>query len=409
MIGSVSHIKRGILLVLLLSLFLSLVSCEPTQQIVREGLTVLPSDDTAAPYSADTLILGREAIFGLLSHYVRTTTTVPTLAAATTKTLQRHAAMLATLLSECGLTEVRYREVAALLRADGPAAIDAYLSEGGGLMAPKVKALYLSLSERMGAERLGRFAYAAILYLYEDKAATALSRYESYGYPHLLVEAERLSAERAVLVSDVGEKDFVAAMRLAVMLADLAAGTASGEQLSAFSPTELLLFLRYVPLEDLTLAPKGWELLLSFAVPSSGEGYRDRLLIRAEENGDLTCLSTVLNTAIPLLASVRDGMTEEEARLLQKKDTGGLLYTIFHRMSAGEKETLFALLATPFTYAEYEAIAEEKYGDAFGAYRQALTAATAEELCAADAEEFSSVLERYLFGISPVLTYREEN
>ncbi|MBQ2718532.1 MAG: hypothetical protein IJF73_00515 [Clostridia bacterium] len=396
--------RRGLLLLCLFSLLLSLTSCDSAPAIVREGLTVLPSDDTVAPPAEGTLALGQEAAYTLLSHYVRATT-VAALPPATVAALTRHAEVLSSLLWDTGLTDGRYREVAALLKADGPAAIDAYLASDGGLTAPEVRALYLSLSEKMGAERLGRFAYTVALYRYEDLAATAMARYEKYGYPHLLLEAERLAAERATLLSDVGEEGFTAAMQTAVMLADLATGTAAGEELLAFSPTELLLFLRYIPLGGLTLTPEGWELFLSLLSPPSGS-YRGRLFAAAEDNGDLSRLAAVLPTAVSLLSSVRDGMTEREARLLQAGDTAGLLHALLKGMSPGEREVLFALLETPLTYADYEALAAEEYGEDFLTYRSSLTPATAEELTAATAETFASVLERYLFRISPVLTYR---
>lgn len=406
-VKSMSLGKRGLLLLLLLSLLLSLASCANAPEIVREGLTILPSENTAAPYAETTLASGREAFYTLLSHYVRATT-VPTLAPATVQALTRHAEALAARLSDCGLTEARYLEIASLLKTDGPAACDAYLSPNGGLTAPAVRALYLSLSEQMGAERLGRFAYAAVLYRYEELAATAMSHYEKYGYPHLLIEAEQLLAERATLVSDIGEKNFVRAMQVVIMLADLATGTAAGEELLAFSPTELLLFLRYIPLDDLTVTPDGWELLLSFLVAPSDGSYRSRLTDAAKKNGDIARIAEALPAALTLLSSVREAMTEREARLLQEGDTEGLLFALFSGMSQSDKELLFSLLEAPLTYAEYEALAEEEYGDGFLAYRETLTAATADELCAAEAEEFCAVLERYLFGISPVLTYREE-
>ena len=58
-------------------------------------------------------------------------------------------------------------------------------------------------------------------------------------------------------------------------------------------------------------------------------------------------------------------MTEREARLLQAGDTAGLLHALLKGMSPGEREVLFALLETPLTYADYEALAAEEYGVGF--------------------------------------------
>ena len=401
---SASILTRVLPFLLILTLLCTLGGCNGTPANAQNGLIVLPAEDAGEiTYTEKAVGDVTNAIYSLLLHYASSVT--PNLSDTTKAALATHADEVVTRIKAQRLTEARLCALTELLKAHGTAAIDEVL--GRSVEGGHTRTLYLALTELIGQERLGQLTYQLLLYRHEYLASTARSRYEKYGYPHLLEEATHLENELNILKNDIGASQFGAAFRLGIMLTDLlSSDTLRGQALSAFSPAEILLFLQYIPLQEISLSDRGWHFLLTLTLPATPTDYRDRLLVKANENGDLLRIAASCNEMLSLLAATRDRMSADTIRLLQAGEQDKLLFTLFHSLSDAERASFFRLTAIDLTYDDYETLALTEYGDAFTSYKKSIHPATEEEVCAADVTDFVDTLTRYLAGISPALTYR---
>lgn len=402
--SSASFLTRVLPFLLIFTLIFSINGCDQTPASVQNGLTVLPAADAGEiTYTDKAVADATEAVYTLLLHYASTLTA--NLSDITKATLATHANEIVTRIKAQHLTEARFSSLITLLNTHGTAAIDEYL----GLSAEddRTRTLYLALTELMGQERLGHLTYQLLLYRHEYLANTARSRYEKYGYPHLLEEATRREEEVTILKNDIGAANFGAAFTMGIMLTDLlSSNTLKGQALSAFSPAEILLFLQYIPLQEIELGERAWHFLLTLTLPAAPTDYRDLLLIKANENGDLHLVAASCDELLSLLTAARNRMSADTTRLLQAGKRDALLFELFQSLSEEERASFFRLTTIDLTYDDYEAIALAEYGDAFTLYKESIHPATASEVCACDVTTFVDTLTRYLAGISPALTYR---
>ena len=401
--SSAPFLTRVLPFLLSFTLIFSINGCNQVPASVQNGLTVLPTADAGEiTYTDKAVTDATEAVYTLLLHYASTLT--PNLSDIAKATLATHANEIVTRIKAQHLTEARFSTLTALLNTHGTAAIDEYLGANEG---NATRTLYLALSELMGQERLGHLTYQLLLYRHEYLANTARSRYEKYGYPHLLEEATRREEEVTILKNDIGAANFGAAFTMGIMLTDLlSSNTLKGQALSAFSPAEILLFLQYIPLQEIELGERAWHFLLTLTLPAAPTDYRDRLLIKANENGDLLLVAASCDELLSLLTAARNRMSADTTRLLQAGERDALLFELFQSLSEEERASFFRLTTIDLTYDDYEAIALAEYGDAFTLYKESIHPATASEVCACDVTTFVDTLTRYLAGISPALTYR---
>ncbi len=400
-----SPLARGVLFLLLLSLLLT--SCGgDAPPIVTEGLTVL--ETPSHPPSEEAIAEAEEVLYPLflLAAERKLGTAVPP---GTQRRLADHAKKVALLLADAGVTEEGYLAVTAILARDGEAAIGEWFQESDGGY-PRLRALYLSLSEQLSAEAIARLAYRTLFYSYDVRCESARQRYETYGYPHQLIELNRLEAERATLAAEVGEDSFSAALRTLLMLSDLIAEAGGDtDALTSFTPAELTVFLGYIPLDGIRTTPAGWELLLSLAARPAAGGVPSRLLAAAEECGDLPTLAAEMNGILTLLTHLRDGMGKEEAALLRDREYRALLSALAEKLTDGDWALLDALASLPLDRAVYDGLGAAEWGDAYLTYAAATVPISAAELRAAvGTDGFADLLPRYLANITPVLSYMLE-
>lgn len=402
--SSASFLTRVLPFLLIITIICSFSGCDQAPASLQNGLTVLPTADAGEiTYTNEATQDVTAALYALLLHYASTVT--PNLPDTTKATLALHADEIVKRIKAQHLTEARFSTLATLLNTHGTAAVDEYLA--GSPKGDHIRALYLALTELMGQERLGQLTYQLLLYRHQYLATTARSRYKKYGYPHLLEEATRLEGELSILENDIGAAKFGTAFRMGIMLTDLlSSDTLKGQALSSFSLAEILLFLEYIPLQEIELSEQGWHFLLTLTLPSTPTDYRDRLLVKANENGDLLRIAASCDELLSLLTAARDRMSTDTARLLQAGERDTLLFELFHSLNEEERASFFALTAIDLTYDDYEAIALAEYGDTFTSYKESIHPANASEVCAADVATFVDTLTRYLAGISPVLTYQ---
>lgn len=403
--------KRLVALLLLLSLSLSLVACgDPAPEIVTEGLTVL---ETPTVPPSEAAVAEAEAVLYPLFLFAAEQALGSAVPPGTQKTVAAHAKEVARLLSESGTGDAGYRAVTAILARDGEAAVAEWFggSEEG---YPCLRALYLSLTEHLPTEAIADLAYALLDYSYTFRCEAAWERAEAHRdrealYLRYLQKYEALSAEADTFRTEIDGDCFSAAFRTLLMLSDLFA-KAEGDTaaLTAFTPTELTVFLRLIPFEEIETSPEGYELLLSLAARETG-GDIAFLLSVAEEAGDLAHLASVTEGLITLAAHLRDAVGEEEALLLQGSEHEKLLSALFAELPDGDWDYLASLAALPLSREAYAEAAALRWED-YTAYAAELVPITAEELRAtAGTDGFAALLPRYLASITPVLSYCYEN
>jgi hypothetical protein len=395
---------------LLLSLSLSLVACgDPAPEIVTEGLTVL--ETPTVPPSEAAVAEAEEVLYPLFLFAAeqKLGSAVPP---GTQKTVAAHAKEVARLLSESGTGDAGYRAVTAILARDGEAAVAEWFggSEEG---YPRLRALYLSLTEHLPTEAIADLAYALLDYSYTFRTEAAREDWEKHKDRPLgewcRQKYEALAAEHATFRPEIDGDCFSAAFRTLLMLSDLFA-KAEGDTaaLTAFTPTELTVFLRLIPFEEIETSPEGYELLLSLAARKTGGGMAFLLSV-AEEAGDLSHLASVTEGLITLAAHLRNAVGEEEALLLQGSEHEKLLSALFAELPDGDWDYLASLAALPLSREAYAEAAALRWED-YTAYAAALVPITAEELrAAAGTDGFAALLPRYLANITPVLSYCYEN
>ena len=393
---------RAAALLLLLALPSSLVSCGGAPPIVTEGLTVL--EEPSTPPSAEAVAAAAEVLSALFLYAAEKQLGGPVPSGMREK-ISAHAEEAAALLAGTGVDEEGYLALTAILSRDGEGAITEWI-EGSDAGYPCLRALYLSLRAYLSAERLAGLAYFLLLYSYDVRCDTAKQRFETYGYPHLKLEYDALVAERNALLLEIGEESFSAALRSLLMLSDLFAG-AEGDAaaLSSFTPTELRIVLRYIPLDEIRVSATGFAVLLRLAAKSA-RGPGGRLLAAAEESGDLSLLAAKGEGMLTLLLHLRDAVGEEEAALLQAGEHDALLSALFAALPDEDWELLASLAALPLDRAAYDGVATAEWGAAYTAYAASILPISADELRAAvGSDGFSALLLRYLASLSPALPY----
>lgn len=387
MIGILRRAGRPLLAFLLL---LSLASCAAPPK--GEGtLTVLPP--TAVAYREETLAAAAETVRSLLASARASGDVLPP---GAERELWRMAEEIVAITASLGLSERTYLSLHTLLADAAPPAMEE-LSRGEPGEA--TRALYLAASDEIGADTLAHLLYRLILYRTDYLRERAERRYEEYGYPHLLLEAERRAREGRILRDDIGETAFSEALRLSMIAAELAKGEGSPVS-EGITPAELLAFLRCVPRPH--LSPDGWELLLSYLAPEEGDG----LLTALSECGDLPLAATVIDRGLPLLLPLLDRLTEADAAALTGDDGDAAAAALLRHLTDAEWEALDALLSLPLA-GDYEARAQRLFGQDYLAFLEGLAPAALSELRTAAREggDTLATLISYLAGKSPALTY----
>ena len=142
---------------------------------------------------------------------------------------------------------------------------------------------------------------------------------------------------------------------------------------------------------------------------SSAEGLSlsERILVRADANGDLDKFASLTDDFLKLAISVQAGLTDADAEMLKNKRTSELVSSIFSGFEDGDWQIFEEIFSTDISYGDYEAVFLEEYGEDFENYTSLNFAVTLDELKASvGSDEFITELEGYLGGVSPVLSYR---
>ncbi len=400
-------------ILLLLCCFPLLSGCNGEEPELTEGITVV--NDLDEPYSKETDLRADAAILELLELWYRKSSPLPIIPETAKAEMVVQAAKIRQATTEAGLSKKKYTALLELLEREGDNIINrvyAYRQSNGDVpSSDAVGAIYYDLFGAIGAEAAARLAYRLAVYIYDYKYEKNINRYEQYGYPHLLEEAERLSRERAALTEDVGEENFITVIRSAVMFSELFFGGAlEGEGLRTFTDREILLFIRHVRLSELTVGSEGWRVLLSYVSPMlTSEEYEDyghELLRAAEECGDLDRLAENMPDTVRLLSRIQDSLTEQDVAYIREGKSDALLSSVFAKFEENDWDLLDNLASSIDGGDLYGEVAALRFGEDYTEYAASVTPITLAELrSAADGVSITDSLEKYAAGISPAFSY----
>lgn len=414
MIDRILHIKKSIyrlvVLILVICCALVLFGCEDKDGIVQNGITV---SDGAKPYSEKTNQRASEVIFLLLEELYKSNG-LPSLSTATKSELVNISEDIRELTIKNPVSEAQYNAVLDVLREKSTLVVEelsaAFGGDGAGGSLLETKSLYLAISKHTGADYVGSLLYNLCLYSYNYNYEKSMERYNKYGYPHLLIEANESMEKRDTLASGVGEANFITATKLGFMMSEvfLGGGFEDG-RIQSFSNQEILIFLKHVKISSLTLTPDGWRLLSSYFIPSeqaSVNSYMNMIIYTADKNGDLDELSESVSDLVSLFAYVQENLDEADAEGLRSGELSSVLSSAFSKFGEQEWEKFERLSSISLEKSAYEAICEEFYGENFKDYSLNIQTVTLEELKASvGSDSFTQKLEGYVAGISPAFSY----
>ena len=400
---------RVLALLLALAFSLSLCGCnQNAPPATQQGIVITPAP--AAPYSAETLAYAEEVFYPLILRYAQGQ------GLFLTPSVKAHyrtvAAEIARITAKNPVKEALYTEALAAVALYGEAVVDELVAyaEGKGESLAETAVLYRALTALFDNKAVLGVFYELLLYSCDYRYRDAMEKYELYKREIFRKQAEAARAEKRVIQDSIGEETFSAILSGALVFGDLFFGGALEEEsLSAFSDEEILAFIRTMELSEVRMESEGWALILEKAVPAAvgdNGAYVLRLLSAAKENGDLASVAAIANDVFALGCAVVSQLTAEEISLFRSGAHEAAIAGAAARFTDAQWESLSRIGALSLQKERYHALALELYGADYAAYAESLTPLTAAELRAGlEKETFYESLERFVFGISPALSY----
>ena len=395
--------KRILPLLLAILLAASFVGCKREEK--NEETTGIPIQNDP-PYSDALLSEAEETIYSLVVYTYRTAV-MDKITEKVEARLARFAHRLCEITAANPISEQAYRSVLTLLKNDGEGVIDELLAlrAGEDVGYEKTRTFYLNLTYAFGADRVASMLYEVCLLIYDAKYEQAVERFEIYQYPWYQEEADALAAEKQLFAQGIGKEAFSALVRCGTAMAELLVTTPEGIA-DTFSDAEMLEVIRRLDFSKIDITPAGWELLLSH-VPSGESGSYTSLLSAAfRESGDLSRLAAVMNDAVKLLNSAKEKLTPEDIAVLRTGDRDALVSAVFSRFGEDDWALFASVTAISLDNAQYSALAEAAYGEAYLTYKAGIGEIDLSTLRASvGSEVLLQNLSNYLAGICPAIAY----
>lgn len=395
--------NRVLLVLLSVLLVLPLFGCQPTEQEERPT-SILIEEDPA--YSAETLLWAEQSILGLVLYTYRTAV-MDTITEKTENRLRDYASRICQITTAKPIPEERYRAIITVLTQDGKGVVDELLAaeNNGTVSYEKSRALYLELTHAFGAEHVASMVYDGFLLLYDARYERIMERFETYQYPWYLEEAELLAAERAVFANGIQKESFSTLLRCTTAMAELLSANLN-ELSEMFSNAEILEMVRLLDPSKIDISNEGWELLLSHSLKAKSNPYFESLMQVFDESGDIVRLSSVMNDAIQLLASVLHSLTPEDIAAIRSGETERVLRSVFSRCSDDDWALFASATSVSLANREYSALATTQYGDAYMEYLSGIEQVSIAQLRASiDDVDFYQNLLNYFAGVCPAISY----
>ena len=385
------------------TLVFPLVSCaHPAAEEELPGIQI----ENDAPYSEETLAYAEQTIASLVDYAYRKAVW-DTVSEKVAIRLADYATKICRITHEDLVTEAQYRAAIDLLAEKGEAALDEVivLREEGFGACEQARALYLDWSSIFGSEHVGSMLYDCCLLVYDLKCERVQEKWEEYRYPWYQEELQALRAEKEVFTHSMESKDFSTLIRCSTALAELAS-VDSAQIADAFSDAEVLDMIRYLDLAEVSIAPDGWELLLSYGFGFGSSSYQKKLCEALRESGDMQRIAERMNDVQALTVAAMNRLTTQDVALLRQGEREAVISAVFSRFDEQDWARFFAATSLSLDNATYSALAREEYGASYEQYLSKRHAIDYDALRAVvGTEDFYPCLLEYLAGICPSLSY----
>lgn len=405
-----SIFKRATCLLIAISLLASLVGCmlgKDREPFPYNGIEIrdeLPGDGLS--YSENTEEYALEVISGLIDSYVIKAGADAFFGEAKQKEVAQR---IQKITAEELISEDKYISFIKAVEDGGESVINALASKDGSGV-DEAKELYLELCHMLGSDYIGRTLYRMLIWSYEYSHDKSMAEYEKYGYSYKLEDAEAALRKKDTLIADIGEDNFLLAVRSAMAVPEVIfSGALESEKMAAFSDEEILIFLSYMNFSSLETTKAGWELMLSYSVPKSNTSdtpYISKLTYTMNREGDLEELAGVMSELHSLVIFIQKNMDTLDIALLREGKRDEFLSRAFSKLGDAEWQMLDTFTSIEINSSKYEAQARREFGADFTEYAASIGTYTLDELRAAvGTEDFYKTLEGFIAGISPAFSY----
>ena len=273
----------------------------------------------------------------------------------------------------------------------------------------------------LGSEKTGRIAYEMVLSNVNNRLSIAEGRYDEYGYPWYLEEAERCRYLSTSL-AELGERRFVEALDTMVFLYSVMSHVGVAQDSFLLTESEILYLVEYQAeyMENGGLSEEEWAVMggvVDELLPDEAATPRDAMLYALKNEGYFKNALRTLPSLISLYADCaslvrRSGVSLSDSDalckvLLKASLEGEMLRTVADKADSyakTEAEAQKTILTTFGLYEKYLAFAEEY--PKITSEELILRLEMAEEL---PAEECAAAIENavisYLMGTAPYATF----
>ncbi len=405
-------LTRVLALLLALVPIVSLGGCAGRENlppvIKQEGIVITPGG--FAPYSKETVARAEEVFYPLILRYAQNS------GLFLTPSLKTHYRTVAAEISEITakhpIEEASYIAVLEAIGTHGEAVVDelSSYSKGEGERLSEMAVLYRCLTSHFDGETIAAIIYDLLLYSCDYRYRDAMAKYTQYKKEVFRRQAEAAREEKQTIMAEIGEEAFAAVLSQVFVFGELFFGGAlESEQMQSFSDEEILAFLHSMELSEVNIGDEGWLFILNKIIPeevSENGSYFLRLASAAKANGDLAAVAGISNDVFALGVAAVSHLAAEEIALFRSGAHEAALAHTVARFTDAEWEKLSRIGALSLKKEDYHNAALAIFGDDYAAYAESLTPITVQALRGSIKKEtFYESWERFVFGISPALSY----
>ena len=403
-------VKAISIFVALLLSTLSLLGCTPQKNTVKDKIEII-SKEEIPKYKDSTKQTAKDSVYSLLYLYKESTSEKIT---SEDKANMQRLSQAVVNGTESIIDEEKY-----LLIFEK---IDEYSSkivEGVSQIKASeildgmntIKPVYKEISNLGGKKLVGEIIYSLAMCNFDIKYDKQMVAYEKYGESYILDKANDYLRAKEILENEIGISNINVLIEYGFVYAELFAGGAlENDLLSEFSDEEILIFIKNLELEKITVGEKGWTMLFAIygegAVKSTSKSFFDRAMFSASQNGDVNELGRSTKELLPILAIAQKRLTISDVALLREGKTDAFLVSLISKLTDDEWDSLDKAMPKDFDHDKYVDLAKKHYGEDFSDYLSTYKTSNLEDLKSSQGtDNFYKTLKEYIAGICPAFSY----
>ena len=315
---------------------------------------------------------------------------------------------------EFNLSEEQYKRSFGIIEKRQNEIADGIISIMDGNLENGVKELnsaYTELNSLSSTSALSEIVYQLALCEFDMRYEKQMAAYDRLGTPYLLEKADEYKRGKEIFISDVGSRNIDLLIKHTLACAELFYGGAfESGFINSFSNDEILVFLKELQLDKITVTDTGWTLLLTAygeaSIKNVSKSFINRVLFSASQNGDSKEFAHFIKELISLASIAQQRMTVDDIEYLRNGDENGFLLSILSNFDENDWLAFDNAMPKNIKSDTYISHAKTKYGADFEAYLESYKVSTLEELKASQGTpDFYKTLKEYIAGICPAFSY----